>query len=39
MIGFSQENLGYFRQIGKLVKLYDMEGTVETALFLSGSAT
>jgi hypothetical protein len=38
MIDFDQKNLDYFRQIGKLIEFNDVEGVVETALSLSGSA-
>ncbi len=38
MIDFDQEDLDYFRQIGRLVEFHDVEGVVETALSLSGSA-
>ena len=38
MMDFSQEDLEYFREVGKLVEFHDIEGVVETALSLSGSA-
>ena len=38
MMDFSQDDLQYFREIGKLVEFNDIEGVVETALSLSGSA-
>jgi hypothetical protein len=38
MLDFSQEELEYFRRIGRLVEFEDIPGVVETALALSGSA-
>lgn len=38
MLDFSQQELDYFRRIGKLVEFEDIPGEVETALALSGSA-
>jgi hypothetical protein len=38
MLDFSQQDLEYFRRIGKLVEFEDIPGSVETALALSGSA-
>jgi hypothetical protein len=38
MLDFSQQELEYFRRIGKLVEFEDTPGVVETALALSGSA-
>ncbi len=38
MIDFDQADLEYFRQIGRIVEFNDVEGMVETALSLSGSA-
>jgi len=38
MLDFSQQELEYFRRVGKLVEFEDVPGTVETALALSGSA-
>ncbi len=38
MLDFSQQELDYFRRIGKLVEFEDTPGVVETALALSGSA-
>ena len=38
MLDFSQQELEYFRRIGKLVEFEDIPGKVETALALSGSA-
>ncbi len=38
MLDFSQQELEYFRRIGKLVEFDDIPGAVETALALSGSA-
>jgi hypothetical protein len=38
MLDFSQQELEYFRRIGKLVEFEDVPGTVETALALSGSS-
>jgi hypothetical protein len=38
MLDFSDEELNYFRKIGKLVEFLDEPGVVETALALSGSA-
>ena len=38
MLDFSQQELEYFRRIGKLVEFEDIPGMVETALALSGSA-
>ncbi len=38
LLDFSPQELGRFRQIGKLVALPDKPGLVETALALSGSA-
>ncbi len=38
MLDFSDRDLEHFRQIGALVELPDVPGTVETALALSGSA-
>src|SRR5512136_1009287 len=37
MLDFSQQELEYFRRIGKLVEFEDVPGVVETALALSGS--
>ena len=34
MIDFDQENLEYFRQIGKLVELYDIEGVGRNSFIL-----
>jgi hypothetical protein len=38
MLDFSQQELEYFRRIGRLVEFADEPGVVETALALSGSA-
>ena len=38
MLDFSPEELGRFREIGRLVEFEDRPGVVETALALSGSA-
>ena len=38
MLDFSQQELEYFRRIGRLVEFEDVPGSVETALALSGSA-
>ena len=38
MLDFSQDELEYFRRIGRLVEFTDIPGQVETALALSGSA-
>ncbi|NTV35896.1 MAG: hypothetical protein HGA53_02990 [Anaerolineaceae bacterium] len=38
MLDFSQQELEYFRRVGKLVEFDDVPGVVETALALSGSA-
>ncbi len=38
MLDFSDEDLAYFRKIGRLVEFEDRPGVVETALALSGSA-
>ncbi len=38
MLDFNQQELEYFRKIGKLVEFEDIPGVVETALALSGSA-
>jgi hypothetical protein len=38
MLDFSQEELEYYRRIGRLVEFSDQPGLVETALALSGSA-
>jgi len=38
MLDFSDEQLAYFRRIGKLVEFEDVPGVVETALALSGSS-
>jgi hypothetical protein len=38
MLDFSDEELEYFRRIGKLVEFEDVPGQIETALALSGSA-
>jgi hypothetical protein len=38
MLDFSEQELQYFREIGKLVEFEDIPGKVETALALSGSA-
>lgn len=38
MLDFSQDELEYFRRIGRLVEFVDIPGQVETALALSGSA-
>lgn len=38
MLDFSDDELNYFRKIGKLVEFLDEPGVVETALALSGSA-
>lgn len=38
MLDFSDEELNYFRKVGKLVEFLDEPGVVETALALSGSA-
>jgi hypothetical protein len=38
MLDFSEQELEYFRRIGKLVEFEDIPGAVETALALSGSA-
>jgi hypothetical protein len=37
-LGFSPEELAYFRRVGQLVEFHDEPGVVETALALSGSA-
>jgi hypothetical protein len=38
MLDFSQQELDYFRRIGRIVEFDDEPGVVETALALSGSA-
>jgi hypothetical protein len=38
MLDFSEQELEYFRRIGRLVEFADVPGMVETALALSGSA-
>jgi hypothetical protein len=38
MLDFSQQELDYFRRIGRIVEFDDVPGVVETALALSGSA-
>ena len=38
MLDFSEQELEYFRRIGRLVEFYDEPGVIETALALSGSA-
>jgi hypothetical protein len=38
MLDFSEQELEYFRRIGKIVEFDDVPGVVETALALSGSA-
>jgi hypothetical protein len=38
MLDFSEQELTYFRRIGRLVEFFDVPGIVETALALSGSA-
>lgn len=38
MLDFSEQELEYFRRIGRLVEFEDIPGLVETALALSGSA-
>ena len=38
MLDFSQQELEYFRRIGKLVEFEDVPDVIETALALSGSA-
>jgi hypothetical protein len=38
MLDFSEQELEYFRRIGKLIEFADIPGVVETALALSGSA-
>jgi hypothetical protein len=38
MLDFSEQELEYFRRIGRLVEFADVPGQVETALALSGSA-
>lgn len=38
MLDFSDQELDYFRRIGRLVEFEDIPGQVETALALSGSA-
>lgn len=38
MLDFSDEDLNHFRKLGKLVEFEDVQGKVETALALSGSA-
>jgi len=38
MLDFSAQELEYFRRIGKLVEFEDVQGVIETALALSGSA-
>jgi hypothetical protein len=38
MLDFSPDDLVHFREIGRLVEIYDIPGKVETALALSGSA-
>lgn len=38
MLDFSDQELEYFRRIGKLVEFDDVPGKIETALALSGSA-
>lgn len=38
MLDFSPDRLIYFREVGDLVEFKDLEGTVETALALSGSS-
>ena len=38
MLDFSEQELEYFRRVGRLVEFEDIPGQVETALALSGSA-
>jgi hypothetical protein len=38
MLDFSQQQLEYFRRIGRIVEFEDVPGVVETALALSGSS-
>ena len=38
MLDFNEEELEYFRRIGRLVEFEDVPGVIETALALSGSA-
>jgi hypothetical protein len=38
MLDFSEQELEYFRRIGRLVEFADVPGMIETALALSGSA-
>lgn len=38
MLDFSDAQLAYYREIGRLVEFHDIPGVVETALALSGSA-
>lgn len=38
MLDFSQQELEYFRRVGKLVEFEDVPGVIETALALSGSS-
>lgn len=38
MLDFSDAQLAYYREIGRLVEFHDVPGVVETALALSGSA-
>lgn len=38
MLDFSPADLAYFREVGRIVEMYDQPGVVETALSLSGSA-
>ena len=38
MLDFDPQQLAYFREIGRIVELPDVPGTVETALALAGSS-
>jgi hypothetical protein len=38
MLDFSEQELEYFRRVGRLVEFADVPGSIETALALSGSA-
>ena len=38
MLDFDDADLAHFRKIGKIIEFHDVEGKVETALALSGSA-
>jgi hypothetical protein len=38
MLDFSPQELAYYREIGRIVRLPDVPGVVETAFALSGSS-